>query len=348
MIWVGVAAFFAKNSKRPVLVNGEMVERYSWAVALIAIIPLIYLAGNRGMIADTWANVYAFEQLPNYSLDQKDAGFRIFGSVIKQFISSDWRVYLFIIAAIQLICLTSVYRKYSTYFFWSLFLFVASSDYFAWMFNGIRQFLAATIAFLALPFIVKKKYVPAIIIILLASTIHKSALILLPALFIVVGKAWNKRTLIFVLLLVVIIVFIGQFTTILDSSLADTQYKNVVRDTNDMNDDGTHPLRVLFYSLPTIIAFVGRKKLKVVDDPLIHVCVNMSLISSGLYLISMFMGGVIFGRIPIYMSLYNYILIPWEIDNIIPERHRRNAWILLFFLYIAFYYYQMSITNGVF
>ena len=140
------------------------------------------------------------------------------------------------------------------------------------------------------------------------------------------------------------IMFVGRFTSLLDSSLSETQYKNVVTDYTSGGDDGTNPLRVAVYSIPTIIAFIGRKKHQKCDDVLIYFCTNASIISTGLYALSMFTSGMYLGRIPIYLSLYNYILLPWEIKNIIPEKSRSVITVGIIVLYLVFYYYQFHIA----
>ena len=48
------------------------------------------------------------------------------------------------LASIQAIILVTIYRKYSTNYLLSIFLFIASTDYLSWMFNGVRQFAAVT------------------------------------------------------------------------------------------------------------------------------------------------------------------------------------------------------------
>ena len=57
---------------------------------------------------------------------------------------------------------------------------------------------------------------------------HQSALILIPFAIIAKGYAWNKKTIFFILLALVVVLFVGRFTNILNSALAETQYKNVV------------------------------------------------------------------------------------------------------------------------
>lgn len=223
----------------------------------------------------------------------------------------------------------------------SFFLFLASTDYISWMFNGIRQFTAVTITFIGIKFILDKKYVKAIVLILIASLMHQSALLMIPFIFIVQGKAWNKKTLLFILAVIAVVVSVGEFTNILDSVLAETQYKNVVSDWQSWEDDGTHVLRVLVYAVPMILSLIGLKYIRNADDPIINLSTNMSIVSVGFYVVSMFTSGIFIGRLPIYFSLYSYILLPWEIDNMFTKRSARLVYVMTICAYLAFYYYQM-------
>ena len=128
--------------------------------------------------------------------------------------------------------------------------------------------------------------------------------------------------------------FIGKFTNFLDTALSDTQYKNVVSDWKQFEDDGTNPIRVLVYAVPTILSYIGRKIIWIEDNKLVNLCVNMSIISTGLYVVSMFTSGIFIGRLPIYFSLYNYILLPWEIENLFTERSKKLVYIGLIGFYL--------------
>ena len=360
LVWIGMLAVFAKyvNIRKTELAEGVEVERYHWLFAIIAILPIILMAGyrNEGLL-DTGAYAISFRlapdtlnELPDYlSTKSKDQGFYAFLVIIKSFFTQQKQTFLLIVAAIQGIFICFFYRKYSPRYLFSLFLFVASTDYIAWMFNGIRQFLAVTIIVFATPLLLKKKYIPLILIILFASTFHQSALIMLPIIFLVQGEAWNKRTIIFIVIILLAIFFIGNFTTFLNDALADTQYKNVVSDYQSSGDNGTNPIRVLVYSVPTILAFIYRKRIKEKTNMLLKICINMSIVSTGLYIVSMFTSGIFMGRLPIYVSLYNYILLPYEIDIIFDgkeQRYRTIMYIVTCLFYLAFYYYQMHFISG--
>ena len=179
---------------------------------------------------------------------------------------------------------------------------------------------------------------------LFASLFHQTALIMLPIAFIVQGKAWNGKTILFIVLSVAAVFFVDKFTNILENMLSDTQYQNVVSDWQSWNDDGTNFLRVLVYSVPAILAFIGRKRIIADDDPVITMATNASLITVGIYFVSMVTSGIFIGRLPIYVSLYsNCILLPWEIENVFARSTSQLLKLLLIVCYTGFYCYAMKL-----
>lgn len=338
--------------KRVETVCGKKEYRWQPVWAVVTVVPLIWMCSQRGGIMDTSAYLDGFKDMPRafsgltsyMGTVKKDKGFYLLSAVIKCIVGNNSVVYLFIIAVLQAGMLFYVYRKYSSKYLMSFFLFLASTDYISWMFNGMRQFLAATITFIGIKFILDKKYAKAIILILIASLMHQSALLMIPFVFIVQGKAWNKKTLLFILAVIVVVASIGQFTNVLDSMLAETQYKNVVSDWQSWEDNGTNVLRVLVYAVPTILSLIGLRYIRNADDPVINLSVNMSIVSTGFYIVSMFTSGIFIGRLPIYFSLYNYILLPWEIDHMFTKRSARMVYMMTICAYLAFYYYQMHFT----
>lgn len=355
LIWIGIVYIISLfvNVQRTEYVCGEKVKRYYPAWAFIIFLPVIIWAGFRGNFADTSSYLKAFHEMPTVFSEipqymetiSKDKGFFFTSAILKRFIGENDELYLFLIALIQAGMLIHVYRKYSTNYLISFFLFIASTDYLSWMFNGIRQFVAVTITFAAFEFILNKKYVPAIIVVLIASLFHQSALLVIPFIFIVQGKAWNKKTLAFMAAVMVVVMFVGRFTNIMDTALADTQYENVVSDWQDFNDDGTNVFRVLVYSVPALLSISGIRYTKEANDPVINICTNMSIISAGFYLISMVTSGIFIGRLPIYFSLYGYILLPWELEHMFTRRSGRIVYIIMIVAYLGFYAYSMSTWN---
>ena len=306
--WVAVMAMLSvlTSVKREETVCGKKEYRWRPVWAVVTFLPLIIWCGNRGAnVGDTVAYMDGFAKMPE--------SFGSIGSYIET-IEKD-RGFYFLSAVIKCIVGNHV--------------------------NGIRQFLAVTITFIGIKFILDKKYAKAIILILIASLMHQSALLVIPFIFIAQGKAWNKKTLLFMIVVIVAVAGIGQFTNVLDSMLAETQYKNVVSDWQSWNDDGTNVLRVLVYAVPSILALIGLRFIRNEDDKVINLCTNMSIVSVGFYIVSMFTSGIFIGRLPIYFSLYSYILLPWEIDHMFTKRSARLVYTVMVIGYLGFYLYSM-------
>ncbi|MGN0356764.1 MAG: EpsG family protein [Blautia sp.] len=300
--------FFPRQKE---LVMGEIKKRWSMMAALILAAPYVYWAGTRGngfgdtaMYRKTFLSApSSIAQIPTYLEEHtKDKGFSVLIIVIKSVIGNSDVLFFLLIAAVQLYCIVYVFRKYSSNYWLSFFMFIVSTDYLSWMHNGMRQFLAVSLIFACFGLMVRKKYFPLICVILLASTIHGTAILMLPVVFIIQGKAWNKKTVFFIVAIVVIMGSIGQFTSILDDMLSETQYSDLVTNEIWTTDDGTSILRVLVYSAPAILSLWGRRYVAEADDPVINICVNASGITMALYFLASVSSGIYIGRLPVYTT----------------------------------------------
>lgn len=359
LIWLFTGGIFAAVffPRREEIVLGKKEIRWEVFPAVLLTCPYVLWCGFRNNgFGDTSAYRSAFfaapnnfHELPEYlSTITKDKGFSVLTVILKCIIGNSDKLFFLIIALIQIMCIGYICRKYSCNYWMSLFLFVASTDYLAWMHNGMRQFLAITIIFAATDLLLKKKYVSMIIVILLASTIHASVLFMLPVIFIVQGKAWNKKSILCILACIAVLFFVDQFTDVLDSMLATTQYSGMVSDWEEWQDDGTNPIRVLVYSIPMILSLIGYKQIKAADDPLINITTNFSILSSGIAIISMVTSGIFLGRMVETTYIYALLLLlPWEIKNLFTEDSSRLVSFFTMVGYVAFFFYQMHFSWGV-
>lgn len=303
-------AYFAPKQTQNT--TGEIKRYWRLIPSILLIIPYVIWAGFR---TDNWGDTFAyremFEEAPT-SLSglvsymenaDRDQGFSALVALIKSIFGNSDITFFIIIALIQLLCVIYVYRKYSCNLWLSVFIFIASADYMSWMHNGMRQFLAVCITTIAITLTLKKKYVLAIILILFASTIHASALIMLPGIFIIQGKAWNKKTILALLAALAIILMIDRFTDFLEFFLADTQYSNAVSTWEQEGDDGTSPIRVLVYAVPIILSFAGSKYIRKADNSAINLSINAGICAVGIFAISIFSSGIFIGRLPVYFYM---------------------------------------------
>lgn len=358
LIWlftVGVFFHFY-DRKETVMTAGGKEERWSWFGAITLAFPYVIWAGFRtDYFGDT--RVYratyldapsAIGQIPQYLTENtKDQGFSVLMILIKSVWGNSDVLFFLLIAAVQMLALVYVYRKYSSNYWISFFLFIISTDYLSWMHNGMRQFLAATMIFACFDLMVKKKYIPLAAVILLASTIHGSALMMLPIVFIIQGKAWNKKTMLMVLAIVLAIAYIDVFTPFLDEALSETQYSDMITNEIWTNDDGTNILRVLVYSVPAALSLIGKRYVDEANDPVINLCVNCSIITAALYFLASVSSGIYIGRLPIYTTLMGYIAVPWLIDHTFTKRSAKMIYVGMIGAFLVFFYYQMHVTWGV-
>ena len=350
--WVIRWGIMSQITARQVCVGNEVYEnRVNLFMAFVTFSVIIFFAGLRSGVADTWTYIDMFKEYPLWpdaykfitDPSAREPGFRIFTVLIKTYISQDYQPWLFIIASISGICIMYPLYKYSCNYGMSVFLFMVSCQ-FTWLLNGMRQFLVAAILFACTPLILNKKPIPYIIIVLILSTFHKSALIMIPAYFIVDSEPWSKRTMLFIACIILAMVFTSQFTGLLDTVVENTDYASSMAEFKD-TDDGTKPIRILVESIPIIIAFLYKDRIKEKLTPIIKISINMSLIAIGVYIISKIArSGIMLGRLPIYFSLYNLILLPWLINNTFEKNERRIINFFMIICYLGFFYYQMQIT----
>lgn len=350
-LWVGLMAVIAtlnKNTTKIKIVDGTEIAQTNIIFAIITFLPIFFTVSMGDVLGDTWNYIQGYKQVPASFADidwsAKGPGFNFIEVCIKKIFGNNVEAFRIIIALIQSIPIVLIFRRYSSEYLMAMFLFVATASYTAWMMNGLRQFTAAVIIFAATPLLVKKKYVPLIIIILFASTIHNTALIMLPVIFIVQGKAWNKRTVFFIIAAVIGMYVFSNNVGVFDSAIESVGLDYSISAAHESGDTGTGVPRVLVNCVPMIIALIYRNKIDE-NNKFINICVNMSVITSGLYLISMVTSGILVGRLPGYTSLYNMILLPYLIKNVFNEKDSKIVTIAMVLLYIIYYWYQMHI-NG--
>ena len=356
LIWLflfgAVSYLFIPQQEEIVL--GRRVRRWNWLPAAILAVPYVIWAawrtnsfGDTGIYRATFVNMpIGIEQMGAYIATRpKGKGFVVFEYLFKTFLSQSDVAFFFLVAVIQLFCLVHVYRKYSCNYWLSFFLFIASTDYLSWMFNGIRQFLAAAIIFACIPLIIKKRYLLMCLVVLATALIHSAALVFLPFVFVVNGKAWNLRTVSFMLAIVASIIFLDRVSGFIVNAMEDTAYEGDI--SIFLNDDGTNIIRVLFYSVPTIMAWIFRRNIDAANDPMINMCVNLSIVAAGIYVFSFFTSGILVGAVPIYFSLANYILVPWLINNVFEPASSSLLNAAFVGVYSYFFYYQCGPTWGI-
>lgn len=357
-----IFSFFASYAYRTSHnINTDTVpcKTISLFAALVSLSLLVFFVGMRTRFADTpayitWFNETTtdFDDLKNiYEEDSEGIGFVFLMKVFKRFVSSDFNVFFMFLAIFQAFSIAKLYQKYSIDYAFTIFLFMTSTSY-VWMMNGIRQFTAVCVILCFFDNVLDKKFLRFLLVVLIASTIHSSAIIWIVVYFIVRFKPFSWQIWVCVFATLIVIFFIDQFTTLLDSSLEGTAYEGTGEHlmsytdaSTGFTDDGVNPIRVLIAAVPSVIALCRRKRIEEISNPFIDVCINLSVATVGIYVLGVFTSGILVGRIPMYFMLTNYILLPWLIEKTFDGRTKTLIKFACILFYLLYFYYVMVLQG---
>ncbi|MCL6572367.1 MAG: EpsG family protein [Bacillus sp. (in: Bacteria)] len=304
------------------------------------LLSLVLVSGLRANIGDTFFYKHAFEVNKfnwDQIKDQSNLGFWLLQMVLKWF-SEDPQILIFTTAAITNVLIIFNLYKYSRMFELSTYVYITGGLYLVSM-NGIRQVLAAAIIFTATKFLIKGNWIKYMLVILVASTLHESALILIPIYFLVRYKAWSKVTFFLMFLAILLVIGFEQFSSLLFSTIGNTQYGHY----QNFQEGGANIIRVVVYAVPLIIAYFGREKLRVIFPDSDYI-VNMAL--TGLVFMFISTQNWIFARFSIYFTLYQIILVSW-IVKLFHEKEQKFVYYGLLVFYFLFYYYESVISLAI-
>lgn len=318
--------------------NSNQVKPYKFYVILV-IICLVSVAGFQKNIGDTYFYMHSFK-ITEFTWAQidfwGDFGFNIY-QLLLQRVSRDPQILIFNTALITNLLIVIVLYKYSRMFELAVYVYIASGMFTTSM-NGIRQYLAAAIVFCSTKYLLNGNFKKYTLVILLAATVHKSALVLLPIYFVVRREAWTKVTFILLTLSIFIVIGFNTFSGMLFSALDNTQYGHY----SDFTEGGANKLRIVVIAIPVLIAFLGREKLKRLWPESDYI-VNMSIIS--VFFIIIASQNWIFARFNIYFGLYSLILISW-IVKLFRENNQRLIYFGIVVFYFIYFYFEHVISFG--
>lgn len=306
-------------------------------LVICVLIFLTAVSGLRANIGDT--NTYKMFYLRiNHSWEnlkfEEDFGFYILQIILKQF-SDDPQILLILCAFLTNTLIIITLYKYSRPFELSIYLYITSGMYLVTM-NGMRQYLAAAIIFYAIRYIENKRFSKYLLCVLLASTIHFSALIMIPIYFVVNRKAWSLLTVLLFIFMILITVAFDQFNSVLFGVIENSKYGHY----SSFEEGGANIFRALFHFLPVILAFIGRERLRELWNRS-DIVVNMSILNFLFYFLAT--QNWIFARFSIYFGLSNLILIPMLIF-VFVKKDRLIIYMSIMILYLIYFYYEQAVV----
>lgn len=313
---------------------------------IVGVVIFAYVTGQRFAFGDTIAYMDSFSEttttvsdvLSNFKLGEEQL-FLLIKAFIKQYISTEPRVFIEIVSFITIVPILYFYFNYTGDLKFAFLLFVLSGCWEHSM-NGLRQYLACAIMLMALSLLYKRKWYLYIPIAILAAQIHTSAYIFIVVYFIADKPAWGKFTkvlLVIGLFLLVTYPVTGSFMNNLFVENTDYGEKYNTSDfTNNVN-----MFRLAVMSVPVVVSFINRKnmigKYKYYD-----IVFNMSLLCAMCTLIGLF--SAVYARLNLYFEVFNVILLVWNIDDMIKQEKYKWIKFACICCFIAYFIYQMIFT----
>lgn len=350
--WITLASSYllclvAGLNAKTVYDNGYYVKKYNKFFSGIAATILILVAGLRNGIGDTPIYMGGFKKDAPSTIQEsikllfsgkKDVGFYFYQGILKT-IKNDPNVFIFVTSLITIILIFITYYKYSQMLELSIFLFIATGCYLVTM-NGVRQYLASAILFFCFPLIHERKWKIYLPIVLVCSTIHKSALIFLVLYFIVDKPAWGNTTKWILFIGIALFVTYPISGPIIANLLGETQYGEY-KDALMSTGQGANMIRVLVMAVPVVLSYMGRDFLKG-KERYCNCIVNFSVIN--LIFILLATKFWIYARFNMYFSVYMIILITWCVKYMFDEKNTKIIYLMCLGLYFIYYWYEMVIS----
>lgn len=336
------------TSKGTITVNTELeiIRDTQTFFFIVGVVIFAYVTGQRFAFGDTYAYMKSFSEttatasdvLNNFQFGEEQL-FLLINSFIRQYISTDPRMFVEIISFITIFPIFYFYYNYSGDLKFALLLFVLSGCWEHTM-NGMRQYLASVIMLMAFSLLYKRKWYLYIPIVILAAQIHTSAYIFIVVYFIANKPAWGKFTKIMLVIGLFLLVTYPVTGSFMNRLFAESTEYGEKYNTSEFSYN-INIFRVAVMFVPVVVSFINRKnmigKYKYYD-----IVFNMSLLCAMCTLIGLF--SAVYARLNLYFEVFNVILLVWNINDMIKQE--KYYWIKKVCLacYIAYFIYQMIFT----
>ena len=327
-------------------ISGDTWCYPSFLIVLFACV-LIFVAAFREGFQDTgvYKNLYKsigtdFQNAFNEDFAIQDPGFNLFMVLLNR-VNTDPQTLMIVSAVVITGSYVKIITKYSGDLPFSLFLMLCVV--FISTMNGLRQVLAGVILVMGWPLIRERKPLLFVLVALLASTFHASAIIVIPLYFIISGRRYNPGIWLFLLFIVLCFASPSAAYRIMGDVLEDSLYKDYLENESKMG-----VMRLIVEAVPVVISLLYHK----INPPgntgsggnsarqrMIDVLINMQIVSLGFTALGLQM--VYFARISMYFSLVLPLLLPETIKGVFNKESVRTVKRITIIMYLFYYAYQI-------
>lgn len=262
--------------------------------------------------------------------------FNVYFRVVKTICGPNSQILVFISSFIIECSYLTFLRKYSKNFGLTIFVFLSFTVY-AFSLAAMKQCMAISIGIWAVPAFLEKKYCKALFLIITAILFHPF-IILLASLVFLRTNTWKKQT----ISVVVITIFIALgYNVFLNRLLWVTEAIGEEYTVELFTEKGVGYFRVIVYLLLPLLSYLCRDDINDMNDPMINICVNGSIVSGCLMVIASLGGANFVGRTGNYFDVFTCVAAPVVLSCIDRKlKFLKYLYIMAMLLFYYTYYHK--------
>ena len=310
---------------------------------LLIIILLAGFAGLRTRCNDTGAYRHGYELITESSWDESDKSvgsnplFNRINYHLKMHGVSTQN-YLMFWAFLTVGCYIVFVHSYSANYPLTIFLLFTTGCY-TFAFAGIKQAAAVGVAVIAVMLALKKKWIPFVACVLIASLIHPYALMYLLVPF-MEFRPWTGKT---YWMLAIFLVVGFSLRPLIGTVVNITTMLGEEYTVSSFTGEGVNIFRVLVCNVPLVLSYIYRKKLFSGSSKAENLMVNLTMLNGAIMFVALFGTANYFARLANYFLIFQAFSLPWMLKKI-GGRDGKMLTILMVLGFIAYFYYANVIA----
>ena len=296
--------------------NRKKIKNQTNSVIYISFILLLLLLSSirweNGTDWDSYLRIWEIYDSPTF-IGEMEIGF-IFLTSLNHWFINHYTFHLCIMAIICIIPVSIINYKYSPYPLFSLFIWYVCN--FAHIFN-VRQTIAISIIFCTIPFILKRRRNKYILLIILATLFHKTAIIALPIYWLWNIKLKKNQYVIIILVCSLVSIYLSNLFSIilrtLGGGIFETQLNYYLNEGSNTFGQEFSPIQILVRGIinRSFILIIGLYLLDKIRKKSVFINGIVNMYFTGTIMFILFTPlSVALNRLGSYYDFFQILLIP--------------------------------------
>lgn len=267
--------------------------------------------------------------------------FYFYQTLVHEF-TDDYHIFFIFPALLSNIAVIKLIKRYSLSPAFSVLIFFSVGTYIMYI-AAMKQSIAVSILLFALPYAIDRKYVHYYLLVILAMLFHTHAFVFLAVPF-YMGKPWGKVT--WILLAAVLLAMLTYDITFGAFMNVALGWGINVVDWEVFDGHSIHPIRVVLYWIPAIVALCFRHRLFRNSSRAENLFANLSIGAAFILTIGLVQGANLFARMAAYYEVAVCITMPWMIRKLFTKQSAKIVSTLAIVLYFIYFVYEFAVSKN--